>query len=86
LENSDLLVYSKDNKNFEISLTSQTEGDVFVAIYNSLGQLLKYKPLKRTGNKFNLSLNMESTSSGIYFVKMIAIKENAYKTTKIVVK
>ena len=86
LSNFDLEVSTTDHKNFDFVLTTQLDGRVNVAIYNSLGQQLKYKNLRREGDTFNLSLDMEAVASGLYFVKMIAVDHNVFKTTKILVK
>jgi hypothetical protein len=85
LIDSDLIVLSNGSNVFDITLTTPVEGQVFIAVYNSLGQLLKYKPVARNGNSFNLTLNMNATSSGVYFVKMISMNENSAKTAKIIV-
>ena len=86
LPDSDLIVKSTDNKNFDITLTTQNDSRIFVAVYNSIGQQLKYKKVKRAGDTFNLLLNMEAMSSGVYFVKLIAIDQNTFRTVRILVK
>jgi hypothetical protein len=83
---SDLVVKSLDNKIFDITLTSEIDSNVYVAVFSPLGQQLKYKKVKREGNTFKLSLNMEAVSSGVYFVKLIAVDQNTAVTTKILVK
>ena len=86
IADADLIVESLDNKNFEITLTTQVDSNIYVAVFNSIGQQLKYKKVKRTGNTFKLSLNMQAVSAGVYFVKLIAVDQNTFMTTKILVK
>ncbi|EDM44917.1 hypothetical protein SCB49_02314 [unidentified eubacterium SCB49] len=86
IKDSDLIVESLDNNHFDITLTTQLESNVYVALYNSIGQQLKYKKIQQEGNTFKLSLNMESASTGVYFVKLIAVDQNTFKTVRILVK
>lgn len=81
-----ITVTSKDNRNFDITLTNQLNSNIYAAIYNPLGQQLKYKKIKPAGDAYKLSLNMEAVSSGVYFVKLIAVDQNTSKTIKILVK
>lgn len=75
-----------DNENFDVSLTSTLEGNVYIGVYNTLGQQLKYKQVQREGNTFNVALDMSNMASGVYFVKMMTVGSSRFKTKKILVK
>ncbi|WP_299682214.1 GEVED domain-containing protein [uncultured Dokdonia sp.] len=84
--NSEFTVSTLDNENFDVQLTSTLEGNIFIGVYNSLGQQLKYKQVLREGNTFNVALDMSNVSSGVYFVKMMTTGSSRFKTKKILVK
>ncbi len=84
--NSVFTVSTLDNENFDVALTSSLEGDVFIAVHNTLGQQLKYKRVQREGNTFRVALDMSNVASGVYFVKMMTLGSSRFKTEKILVK
>ena len=86
LPDSDLIVESIDNRNFDITLTTQVDSNIYVAVYSPLGQELKYKKVRKDGDAFKLALNMEAVPAGVYFVKLIAIDQNTFRTARILVK
>ncbi|WP_299215517.1 GEVED domain-containing protein [uncultured Dokdonia sp.] len=84
--NSTFTIATLDNEYFDVALTSTLEGNVFIGVYNSLGQQLKYKKVQKEGNTFRVALDMSNVASGVYFVKMMAIGSSRFKTEKILVK
>jgi hypothetical protein len=86
IQGADLIVSSLDNNFFDITLTTQVDSNIFAAVFNPTGQQLKYEKVNKVGDTYTLTLNMEAVSAGIYFVKLIAIDQNAFRTVKILVK
>ncbi|MEP0264398.1 GEVED domain-containing protein [Dokdonia sp.] len=84
--NSEFTVSTLDNENFDIQLSSNLEGNIYIGVYNSLGQQLKYKQVQREGNTFRVALDMSNVASGVYFVKMMTTGSSRFKTEKILVK
>lgn len=86
IRNSELMITSADNKNFEISLISKYDGLVYIILYNVLGQELKIKTLNRSEDSYNAKLDMENAPSGIYLIKLGGTNTTTYKTGRIIVK
>ncbi|GGG33125.1 hypothetical protein GCM10011344_37560 [Dokdonia pacifica] len=84
--NSEFIISTLDNEKFDVQLTSVVDGTIFIGVYNSLGQQLKYKPVQREGNTFNVALDMSNVASGVYFVKMMTTGSSRFITKKILVK
>ncbi len=84
--NSELLVYSTDNKNFSISLKSNYDGNVYVALYNLLGQQLGYKNINKIGDSYRMELNLSNAESGVYIVKVGSKDASVFKTERVIVK
>jgi len=86
ITNAELIVLSKENNQFEISLITDFDGTASIAIYNILGQTLAFNNLQKEGNAFNYNLDMSYAAAGVYIIKMGDQRTNAYKTARIVVK
>ncbi len=86
INNSELIISSTDNKNFSIALKSNYEGQVYVAVYNLLGQQLGFKNINRVGDSYRMELNLSNVESGIYIVKVGSQDANAFKTGRVIVK
>ncbi len=84
--NSELVVYSTDNKNFSISLQSNYDGNVYVAVYNLLGQQLGFKNINKIGNSYKMELNLSNAESGVYIVKVGSQDGSSFKTERVIVK
>jgi len=84
---AELVVLTKPEKRFEVTLTAQNslEGTVYIGVYNMLGQQLKTKSLTRVGNDYKINLNMAQAQSGVYFLKVGDLKSRVVKTVKIMV-
>ena len=83
---SDLRVTTLPNNQFEVSLVTEFDGEVYAAIYNMLGQQLGYKILNQSGNTYNLNLDMSAAASGVYLIKVGGQYNSMYKTARIIVK
>jgi len=86
INNSELIISSTDNKNFSISLKSDFEGQVYVAVYNLLGQQLGFKNVNKIGDSYRMELNLSNVNSGIYIVKVGSQDATAFKTGRVIVK
>ncbi len=83
---SELVVLTLPNKQFDISLTTEFEGVASIAIYNLLGQTLAFNNLEKEGNSYNYQLDMSYADAGVYFIKIGDRNSKTFKTTKIIVK
>ncbi|MGV6828170.1 MAG: GEVED domain-containing protein [Flavobacteriales bacterium] len=86
IRNSDLIISSTDQTNFDISLQTNYDGKVYVAIYNMLGQQLGFRLLSKVDNSYQLNLDMGQAASGIYLIKVGGQNTTTFKTGKIIVK
>jgi len=83
---SDLIVTSQPNNQFEIVLNTSYDGPVFMSVYNVLGQQLLFKNLVNEGQGYTVNLNMSHVSSGVYLIKLGSQELSNSKNAKIVVK
>jgi len=87
INNSKMIITSLENNQFEAILTTEYDGELFLALYNSLGQRVGFsKRVPREGNTFKLTIDMSNMSQGVYFVRMGGQATTAYKTGRIIVK
>jgi hypothetical protein len=85
--NSDLVVLTLPNNQFEIILTTDYIGATYFALYNLLGQQLKFKNLTLSSeNTYVVKLDMTQAATGVYLVKLAGAKLKTYKTVRIIVK
>ncbi len=83
---AELLVVTKPNNQFEISLTTDFEGVASIAVSNMLGQTLAFNNLEKEGNSYNYQLDMSYADAGVYFIRMGDNNSKTYQTAKIIVK
>ncbi|MEZ4857935.1 MAG: GEVED domain-containing protein [Flavobacteriaceae bacterium] len=84
---SELLVLTLPNNQFEITLNTDYEDLTYFALYNTLGQQLKFKTLRKSNeNSYIIKLDMASVSSGVYIIKLGGPEIKTYKTARIIVK
>ncbi len=84
---SDLVITSLPNNQFEVVMTTDYDGGAYAAIYNLLGQQLKFKTLsKTTNNSYVIKLDMAQAAEGVYLVKVGAPDLKTTRTGKIIVK
>lgn len=86
IQNSQLIVTSSDNKQFQVNLNTQFEGTLYAAVFNSLGQQLKSIKLNETTAGFyQIDLDMNQASSGVYIIKVASTEATSFKTARIIV-
>ncbi len=85
LPNSELIVVTKPNKQFEITLLTPFDGVASIRVYNQLGQTLAFNNLEKEGDRYVYNLDMSYASSGVYFIQVGDRSSNAFKNTKIIV-
>ncbi len=87
ISESELIIVSLPNNQFELSLRTDFDGGVFAGIYNILGQELGFnKKLPKEGNTYRLNLDLSNVSSGVYLIKVGGQTTTSYKTARIIVK
>lgn len=86
MANSDLIVTSLPNNQFNISLITEYNERASIGIYNILGQTLAYNFVEKEGDRFNYQLDMSYAAAGVYIIKMGDPNSNSYKSAKIIVK
>jgi GEVED domain len=86
IANSDLIVTSLPNNQFEITLITEYNERASIGIYNILGQTLAFNFIEKEGDRFNYQLDMSYAAAGVYIIKMGDPNSNSYKSAKIIVK
>jgi hypothetical protein len=86
ISNSELIITSQENNNFEVILNTSFDGKVYVAIYNMLGQQLGYKIAQNEGGVYKMKLNLSSAATGVYLVRVGGQNTTTYKTGRVIVK
>jgi len=81
---AELIVISKDNKNFDITLYSDYSKNLRLEVYDISGKLLAINTLLNEGNKYFYRLDMSYVASGVYIVNLG--NDDITKSTKIIVK
>ncbi|MDB2463303.1 GEVED domain-containing protein, partial [Flavobacteriaceae bacterium] len=84
---ADLLVRESDNDQFDIELRTQYQGPLYFALYNVLGQQLKFKTLSQSGpDLYQIKLDMAQAASGVYIVKLSGPELKTYQSAKLIVR
>jgi len=86
ITNSDLNVISLPNNKFDISLITGFDGTASISVFDIQGRQLVFNNLEKDGDRFNYSLDMSYSSSGVYLIQIGSQESNTYKTAKIIVK
>ncbi len=87
ISNSNLIVTTLPNNQFEVILNTQYEGGVFLGVFNILGQEVGFnKRVPRNDNVYKVDIDMSSMSGGVYFLRMGGHGTTTYKTARIIVK
>jgi len=84
--NSELIITSLGDNQFEINMTSDYDGTAYVGVYNILGQQMGFKMLPKVGNIYKLKLDMSYAASGIYLLRVGGQTTRTFKTGRIIVK
>ena len=86
LTNSQFVIYSIDNENFTVKLTTDYSDLITFSVYDISGKTIVFNNIdKFDGNTYLYNLDMSHTSAGIYMIKM-GNSTIGYKTGRIVVK
>ena len=86
LTNSQFVIYSIDNENFTVKLTTDYSDLITFSVYDISGKTIVFNNIdKFDGNNYIYNLDMSHTSAGIYMIKM-GNSTIGYKTGRIIVK
>jgi hypothetical protein len=85
INDSELIISSTDNNNFDVNLSTTYDGQVYLTLYNMLGQELGFKSLQKVGNNYSIKLDLSSVASGIYLIKVSGQTTKTFKTGRIIV-
>ena len=84
---AELLVRESDNDQFDIELRTPYQGPLYFALYNVLGQQLKFKTLAQSGpDLYQIKLDMAQAASGVYIVKLSGPELKTYQSAKLIVR
>ena len=87
INNSEMIITTLGDKQFDAILNTEFDGELFLALYNSLGLRVGFsKRVPRQGNTYKITIDMSNMSQGVYFVRMGGQNTTAYKTGRIIVK
>jgi hypothetical protein len=86
LTNSEFVIYSNDNENFTVKLTTDYSDLITFSVYDVSGKTIVFNNIdKFDGNTYLYRLDMSHASAGIYMIKM-GNSTIGYKTGRIIVK
>lgn len=84
---ADLLVRESENDQFDIELRTTYQGPLYFALYNTLGQQLKFKTLSQSGpDLYQIKLDMAQAASGVYIAKLSGPELKTYQSAKLIVR
>ena len=83
---SNMIVYSTDNENFTVKLTTEYIDLITFSVYDVNGKIIVFNNIEKNNNSsFIYNLDMSYTAAGIYLIKM-GNATVGYKTARIIVK
>ena len=86
LNNSELIIYSTDNKYFTLKLYTSRSELMMLSIMDVSGRVLNTNEIiKNNYSSYNYNLNMAGYETGVYFVK-IGNPNSGYKVERIIVR
>jgi len=81
-----MIVYSNDNENFTVKLTTDYSDLITFSVYDVNGKIIVFNNIEKTNNSsFIYNLDMSYTAAGVYLIKM-GNATVGYKTARIIVK
>ncbi|MBT8263577.1 MAG: T9SS type A sorting domain-containing protein [Bacteroidia bacterium] len=87
ISQSELIVLSKDNNQFEVKLHSEFDEAVYLGVYNMLGQEIGFnKSIPKIDGAYRANLDMSQMSSGVYLLRIGGQTTTSYQTARIIVK
>ena len=83
---SNMIVYSTDNANFTVKLTTEYSDLITFSVYDVNGKIIVFNNIEKSNNSsFIYNLDMSYAASGVYLIKM-GNSTVGFKTTRILVK
>ena len=83
---SNMVVYSSDNENFTVKLTTEYSDLITFSVYDINGKIIVFNNIEKTNNSsFIYNLDMSYSAVGVYLIKM-GNATVGYKTARIIVK
>ena len=83
---SNMIVYSTDNENFTVKLTTEYSDLITFSVFDINGKIIVFNNIEKTNNSsFIYNLDMSYTSAGVYLIKM-GNATVGYKIERIVVR
>ena len=83
---SNMIVYSNDNENFTVKLTTDYSDLMTISVYDTRGRILESRDITKTNNlSYVYNLNMSNAEAGIYFIRL-GNSTVGYKTERIIVR
>ena len=70
LAGSDLIVLTKPNNQFEITMTTPFDEILSISVINAAGQIVAFNNLPKDGDAYRYELDMSYAASGVYFIRM----------------
>jgi len=87
IDESDLQIVSLENNQFEVSLTTDYDGGVFLGLYSILGQEVGFeKKVSKINGVYRQNLDLSKMSSGVYLIRIGGHTTTAVRTARIIVK
>ena len=86
ISNSNLVVTTLPNNNFDVILNTEYDSTVYLGVYNMLGQQVGFnKRVPKINNTYKLNIDMANMAAGVYVLRMGGIGTTSYKTARIIV-
>ena len=86
LNESQFIIYSPDNDNFTVKLTTEYSDLITFTVYDVNGKIVVFNNIEKTdGSSYIYDLDMSYAAAGVYLVKM-GNSTIGYKTGRIIVK
>ncbi len=83
---SNMIVYSTDNENFTVKLTTNYSDLITLSIYDIRGRILESRNISKANNLSYISnLNLSNLEAGMYFIRL-GNSTVGYKTERIIVR
>ena len=83
---SNMIVYSSDNENFTVKLTTEYSDLITFSVHDINGKIIVFNNIEKTNNSsFIYNLDMSYSAVGVYLIKM-GNATVGYKTARIIVK
>ena len=83
---SNMIVYSTDNENFTVKLTTNYSDLITFSVFDINGKIVVFNNIEKSNNSsFIYNLDMSYAASGVYLIKM-GNSTLGYKTARIIVK